>query len=293
MDGRGFASPPVQTMLIDGRRLAFRAFGDGEPAVLIHGLGGRATNWTDLMRALPLQSFALDLPGFGHSDPTVREPGIDDFVETVIAFVEQRLHGQAVHLFGNSLGGVVAVDLVTRRPDLVRSLTLVSPALPGYRLTRSNYGVPVVAIPRVGDRMLARWQRGTVEQRVAGTLAVNFADPSGVHPVRLQELIEETQRRDGDEHAAATYLGSARSLMRSFLRPRVHNPWRRLRDIHVPLLVVYGRRDQLVDPVAAHRITREHPGAVVAVIMDSAHVSQIEAPLEVARLWSEHIGARA
>ncbi len=289
MDGRGLASPPVQFALIEGRRLAFRELGDGEPAVLIHGLGGRATNWTDLMHALPLHAYAIDLPGFGHSDPTADPPTMADFVEAVESFIEQHVGGQPVHLFGNSLGGVVTVELAARRPDLVRTVTLVSPALPAYRLTRTNYAVPVVALPRIGDRLFARWQRGTVEQRVAGTLAVNFADPEQVHPVRIEELLEETRRRDGDDHAASTYLGAARALMLSYLRPRAANPWHRLRDISAPLLVIYGRRDQLVDPLAAHRITRERPGAIVAVIMGTAHVSQIEQPLEVARLWRSNL----
>ncbi len=290
MDGRGFPSPPVQYALIEGRQLAFRELGEGEPAVMIHGLGGRATNWTDLMHALPLHTYAIDLPGYGHSDPTPGPPTMAGFVRAVEAFIETHLGGRAVHLFGNSMGGVVAVDLAADRPDLVRSLTLVSPALPTHRLTRMNYAVPAVALPRIGDRLLARWSRGTVEQRVAGSLSVNFADPANVHPLRLQELIEETKRRDGDEHATATYLGSARSLMRTFLRRRTANPWRLLGRIEVPVLAVYGLRDQLVDPKAAHRITREHPGATVAVIVDTAHVSQIERPLEVAQLWMRHLG---
>jgi pimeloyl-ACP methyl ester carboxylesterase len=242
------------------------------------------------MHALPLHCHAIDLPGYGHSDPMPDPPTMAGFVEAVAAFIEQQLGGRALHLFGNSMGGVVAVDLAASRPDLVRSVTLVSPALPTHRLTRTNYAVPAVALPRIGDRLFARWQRGTVEQRVAGTLAVNFADPAGVHPLRVQELIEETRRRDDDEHAASTYLGSARSLMRSYLRPRSASPWQRLGRIEAPLLVVYGLRDRLVDPMAARRITREHPGATVAVIVNTAHVSQIEAPLEVARLWIEHIG---
>ena len=290
MEGRGFASPAVQRRLVDGRSLSFREVGDGEPAVLIHGLGGRATNWTDLMHALPLHSFALDLPGYGHSEPLPRPPSIADFVEAVAAFIVQELPGQSVHLFGNSLGGVVAVDLAAAHPELVRSVTLIAPALPTYKLTRMNYAVPVVALPGLGDRLFKRWQRGTVEQRVAGSIAVNFASPSHVHPLRYQELLEETVRRDGDAHAESTYLGSARSLMQSYLRLGSQRPWRRLGEVQAPVLAIYGRRDRLVDPQAAHRITREHPGATVAVIMDAAHVAQIEHPLEVARLWQEHMG---
>src|SRR6185503_17264405 len=85
-----------------------------EPAVFVHGLGGSATNWTDVMGLLQdrLSSAAPDLPGFGWSPP----PSGDDYSLTVHARVitdyiehdgQLDRHGP-VHLIGNSLGGTVA-----------------------------------------------------------------------------------------------------------------------------------------------------------------------------------------
>ena len=85
---------------------------DAEPALLVHGLGGSATNWTDLMDDLrlppgdgpdgpPLACDALDLPGFGYSHP----PGDGDYsldarAATVCDLIETRGYGP-VHLVGN------------------------------------------------------------------------------------------------------------------------------------------------------------------------------------------------
>lgn len=100
--------------------------------LFVHGLGGSAANWTALMARLggDLDGEAVDLPGFGESAPPADgDLGLSGHVRAVTGYLEASGRGP-VHLFGNSLGGAVAVRLAALRPDLVRSLTLVSPALP-------------------------------------------------------------------------------------------------------------------------------------------------------------------
>jgi pimeloyl-ACP methyl ester carboxylesterase len=122
-----------------------------EPALFVHGLGGSSTNWTDLMDLLRkppadrpdgpvLASEALDLPGFGFSPaPANSGPGgrtgvysVDAMARTVCDLIEKR-RNWPVHLTGNSMGGAVCVRVAARRPDLVRTLTLIAPALPDLR----------------------------------------------------------------------------------------------------------------------------------------------------------------
>ncbi len=103
-----------------------------EPAVFVHGLGGSATNWTDLMGLLrqpgetpagaaagqipALAGDALDLPGFGFSPvPADGDYSIDAKARAVIEFIEQRRRWP-VHLVGNSLGGSVAVRVAAAGP---------------------------------------------------------------------------------------------------------------------------------------------------------------------------------
>ena len=106
--------------------------GTGRPALFVHGLEGSSRNWTDLMDLLrpDLACEAVDLPGFCDSPP--RPDGrysIAALADTVAALIRQRGRG-AVHLAGNSLGGAVCLKVAATRPELVRTLTLISPALP-------------------------------------------------------------------------------------------------------------------------------------------------------------------
>ena len=293
MTGTGHESPAVQHLQVTGLDLAFRELGTGEPAVYIHGLGGMATNWTDLMFALEhrLHSVALDLPGFGYSQPFDHAPSITAFARTVGDFIAAKFPGQAVHLFGNSLGGAVVVELAAMRPELVRTITLISPALPEYIPRRTNLHIPLVAIPYVGERMLRRYMQYTPDQRAWGTVLAVYGDPSRIHPQRWQEMLSETVRRDGVEHAAPTYLGALRALMLSFLRLGRDSMWRRFAAVKAPVLVVHGRRDVLVNPRSAHDVTKLLPGATVVVLNNAGHVAQMEYPLEVARLWREAFDA--
>src|SRR5256885_12461313 len=78
-----------------------------EPALYVHGLGGSSANWTDLAGLLAhrFAGQAIDLPGFGRSDPA-RSYSVPAVAGRVIRWIEYSDRGP-VHLFGNSLGGAV------------------------------------------------------------------------------------------------------------------------------------------------------------------------------------------
>src|SRR5690349_9670862 len=137
-------------------------------AFYIHGLGGSSLNWSALMPLLDdvVDSEAVDLPGFGDSPP----PDDGDYSVTgharaVIRHLDAAGSGP-VHLFGNSLGGAVATRVAAVRPDLVRTLTLVSPALPEIRAQRTAWPTALLALPGVAG-LFTKYSRGwTAEQRV-------------------------------------------------------------------------------------------------------------------------------
>jgi pimeloyl-ACP methyl ester carboxylesterase len=115
----------------------------GEPVLFIHGNVSSSAFWRSTMMALPagLRPFALDLRGFGESDPAPVDAtrGLRDYSDDVLALVD--VIGPA-HLVGWSLGGGVALQALRDRPDAVRSATLVNPVSPyGFGGTRGVDGV--------------------------------------------------------------------------------------------------------------------------------------------------------
>ena len=254
-----------------------------EPAVLVHGLGGSATNWTDLMGLLSdrLDAWAPDLPGFGWSPP----PPHGDYsprahARALVALVESAV-GAPVHLVGNSLGGAVATLVAARRPDLVRSLTLVSPALPVYRPRATNAHLPALALPFLGQRLARRLGRYPVEARVRATIALCFADPARVPQQRYAEAVAEAERRARLDYESDAMLASLRSLLASYLRRGPDHLWRAAAEVQAPTLLVYGMKDKLVDPRTSRRAARTFPRPRLLLLPDSGHMSQVEHPAVV------------
>ena len=219
-------------------------------AVFLHGLGGSGLNWTDFMARLrgDVDGWAVDLGGFGGSppprdgdmSPAGHARGVAEFIE--------HLDAGPVHVFGNSLGGAVALQLAARRPDLVRSLTLISPALPSVRATRFNAHLPVIAVPGIGEKLVPRYLEAEPRARVQGTIDVCFADPKRVSPVRMAEAVEEVKSRDHLPYTTDAFLRSLRGLLRTYLDPSRDRPWKLAERVTCPVLVIYGRKDPLVDP---------------------------------------------
>jgi pimeloyl-ACP methyl ester carboxylesterase len=256
--------------------------GGAEPAVFVHGLAGSSSNWTDLMGLLSgeLVGDAVDLPGFGHSPPPPgRDYSIDAHTQAVVRLIEKRARGP-VHLFGNSLGGAIATRLAGARPDLVRTLTLVSPALPDLRLRYGPARILVASVPGFGPWAVRRLTLLSAEQRVQGTLDMCFADPTGVHPDRLMELVEDVRRRDGLSHNAEALIASSRGIVTAYMRRSL---WRSAARVTAPTLLIYGRHDRLVHPRMAARAGRVFRHARVIVLPDVGHVAQMERPEVVAR----------
>ncbi|MHB1065959.1 MAG: alpha/beta fold hydrolase [Candidatus Nanopelagicales bacterium] len=261
-------------------------------AVMAHGLGGSSLNWTDLQGHLRgrLDSWAVDLGGFGQSPPP-RDGDVSPLghARAMADFIEHLAIGP-VHVFGNSMGGAAALQLAGRRPDLVRSLTLISPALPSLFATKANAHLPVIAMPGVGERLVPRFLEAPAEARVQGTIDVCFADPARVAPARLAESVEEVRSRDHLPYATDVFLRSLRGLLRTYLDLGPNRPWKLAERVTCPTLVIYGRKDPLVDPRSAHRVTKRFPNAHVIVLPDSGHVAQMEHPDFVAAAWERFIG---
>jgi pimeloyl-ACP methyl ester carboxylesterase len=283
---------PARRIEIDGAVLQVRdtpATAPGaEPALYVHGLGGSSQNFTDLAALLAdrFDARAVDLPGFGYSDPS-RSYSIRSFADRIIALLEHDGRGP-VHLVGNSLGGSICVRVAALRPDLIRTLTLISPAMPFLDPRRTAQGrvLPLLALPRA-DRLFA-WgmARLTVDEMAEQVLAACFGDTTKVIPQRRAEAVEEIKLRYTVAHYPKAYLGTLRGLVSSFLRaylPGADSQWRLAARITAPTLVIGGLTDKLVDPRVPAQVAKAIPDSRLLILPGVGHVAQMEVPRLVAR----------
>jgi len=265
-----------------------------ERALYVHGLGGASTNWTDLagLLAVRLDGWAVDLPGFGRSQPPPRgRYSIRGHVRAVIDVLEHIAGrpgdgaGQPVHLVGNSLGGLVSLLVAARRPDLIASLTLISPAMPVYRVppafSRLLLLLLLPGIPALAERRMAGI---AAEEHVSAMVSMCFGDPAQVPPERLEQALQEMRERAGQPWADRALTRSMRGLITSYLRFGTANAWRTARGLRLPTLVVWGDRDRLVDPKLAPRLAATIPDARLGLLEGIGHVAMLEAPESTARL---------
>jgi pimeloyl-ACP methyl ester carboxylesterase len=265
--------------------------GPRERALYVHGLGGASTNWTDLAALLRVRfdGWSVDLPGFGRSQPpsgqryTIRGHArvVIDLLEHIAAQPGEA-QGRPVHLLGNSLGGLVSVLVAARRPDLVASLTLISPAMPVYRVPPAmNRLLLLLLLPGVPGLAEKRMAGIAPEQHVRSMIEICFGDPSRVPKERIDEAIEEMRHRASQPWADRALVRSMRGLLTSYLR--VNGAWRMAARLRPPTLVIWGDRDRLVDPRLAPRLAGTVPDARLLVLEGVGHVAMLEAPEPTAR----------
>jgi pimeloyl-ACP methyl ester carboxylesterase len=268
-----------------GQRVYVRAgpASAGEPALCVHGLAGSSRNWTDLIDLLQprLACTALDLPGFGDSPP--RPDGrysIAALAQTVAALIESQQ--EKVHLIASSLGGAVAVKLAAESPDLVKTVTLISPALPDSRPHLDDLQFALMSLPGAGARLIRKYDRLPPQNRVADVITTCFSDPARFHQTRFATEVAELARRDTLDHATAALVGSVRALTTEFFRRGRHTAWRDAARVTAPTLVIYGSQDRVVDPRQAGRAVHAFRDAKLVVLPRTGHLAHMERPAQVA-----------
>ena len=303
-DVPSLAGPPPDgwTELVDGRGVHLRRApgpADATPVWFVHGLGGASTDWTRLSAALAptATGYSLDLPGSGRSDPPPAgrySPGAD---ADLSADTIRQVTGGPVHLVGNSYGGVVATLLAANHPDLVRTLTVISPAVPDLRLTSDRGADPRLGLLLVpGTATLAYQRLGSVSPvaRAQGMGELCFGHPELISDEDLRAAAAEHTWRAALPWTYSSTIGTLRGLMAGYLRPGSSSFGAAASRVRVPTLVVWGTRDRLVDVRLARRAAAAYARAELLVLAECGHVAQMEDPWSTARgilaLW--HRSAR-
>jgi pimeloyl-ACP methyl ester carboxylesterase len=248
---------------IAGLKVRYEDTGQGPTVLLLHGIGHSLRNWSRTVPALVEAGFraiSIDMPGFGYSEPTpevLDEAGTTVFLE---AFLDT-FYLDAVDLVGHSLGGAIATVFALHRPARVRRLALVAAAVgpdvnPALRLLTLQIGKALVrpfALRQVFGLIASSW-----DEQVLG-----------------QEL-RDAERWLSDP-AARLYFWR---VLRAGLALRGVRPERlllgRLPELKMPILVAWGRKDQLLPFSNVEKIRARLPNARFELYDKAGHMLPYE-----------------
>ena len=248
--------------------IAYRREGTGPPLVILPGALDDSRWWERQLRDLSgdFTVVVWDAPGCGASADPPTDWSLTDFADCVASLISA-IGVAPVHLLGLSFGGALAIEVVRRHPDAVRSLLLVS-AYAGW-------------VGSLGP--------GEARARVAGAEQMpEMTADELVHawlPTMVAPSVTEDRRRWMEHLVRDTRTGSAATVARALAVD--------LRDvlptIDVPTLVVHGTDDLRAPRPVADELVARIPGAEMAIIDGAGHLVNVDAPGELATAVREFL----
>lgn len=262
----------------DGATLAVSVDGDGEPLLLIPGLGATRRVFDPLVPALRARHRVIrfDPRGVGDSERGTAALTMSVLASDAVAVVDAASDARAINVFGASMGGVSAQQLAADHPHRVRSLILAATQPPG------SHAIP--ADPASRAALLGRGAHTPEEAyRIACTVLYS-PQFQRAHP----EFIEDQVRVRASHPIAARVFRDQLAAMSA-----ASGLWERLPAIRVPTLVMHGTADAVSPFENAALLSRRIPGAQLRAFDDSGHLFFHERPDESARVVTEFLRATA
>jgi pimeloyl-ACP methyl ester carboxylesterase len=217
---------------VKGVRMRYFLGGEGPPLILVHGLGGAAANWTELVPLLVRRHRLLvpDLPGHGGSTALPAVAGLEPFADRV-ALVAEREGMLPAPVVGHSLGGMVVLRMALRQPEDVPALVLAAAAGLSVGNIWGRNLLSVFSIIRPG-RLAARYRSRVSRSPLLRRLVFGFvsvADPPGLTDQAVEGFLAA--------QLLHTDVGSAWRALQA------DDPREELDAIRCPVLVLWGAED--------------------------------------------------
>ena len=235
-----------KTIKIDGRDVLYYTAGQGEPLVVIHGGGGDARTWWLNIAELAEKYtvYAPDLPGFGGSQPLDGDYYIPELVDFVDRFAKS-LGLEKFYLIGHSLGGGIALNYTLNFPQKIKKLVLVSSLCLGREIA---FWVRLFSLPAF--------------IRYIGGLTIGVL--KGVKWMLKQ--LNPAEFVMPLSPASMTVGGSITNFRQQTLVLE-----KRLSEVKMPTLLVWGAKDPIVPVMQAYRAAKAIPDCRVEVFKKRGH----------------------
>ncbi|MFT4128396.1 MAG: alpha/beta fold hydrolase [Gordonia sp. (in: high G+C Gram-positive bacteria)] len=253
--------------------LCYHEAGDAEapPLILLHGSGPGVTGWRNYRGNLGFfarthHTFILEFPGFGVSDPWEGMPVLTAG-KAVIAFLDA-LGIESAPMIGNSMGGVVGMNLAIRKPGRVEKLVTIGGVGP-------NVFSPS---PSEGLRLLQEFADDPTRDRLVRWLRAMVFDAALVTDELIDERWAAATQRDALATGRAMYGSASFAMQQEFLAAADTPPyWAMMHKVGCPTLLTWGRDDRVSPPDMAMVPMRLIPQAELHVFPRCGHWVMIEA----------------
>ena len=223
--------------------------GTGEPLVLLHGLFGALSNFSDLIEYFKATHRVI-IPLLPLYDLSILETSVSGLAKHVQKFIET-MNLSNIHLLGNSLGGHVGLAYILKSQDRIRSITLTGSS----GLFENGMGE---TYPKRGDYEFIRKKT-----------AMTFYDPN----VATKELVDEVFSIVNNRLKAIKIIYLAKSAIR-------HNLGDELQDIKLPCCLIWGLNDTITPPMVAEEFHKLLPNSELHWIDKCGHAPMMEVPAD-------------
>ncbi|MEV5974988.1 alpha/beta hydrolase [Streptomyces sp. NPDC051921] len=270
----GSAGPGTRVEHVTSEDWAFGVHrqGAGDPVVLLHGLLTDSRVWYPVMTGLASEgrlALAVDAPGHGHSPARTTAYTLEEEVDRLADACRTALGGDAPAVWvGHSMGGMKALRMALRHPDLVRALVLVDTQ--PYREPENT----------------ARPFEAMVESVLTDGMSPDLA--------RMIARLNFHRSFQGSDRAEF-WIRHFETLTGDRITHACHSVYRRgdisdrLGSVRVPVLVVHGAGDVPIRPRVAHRYAAQLPYARIVELPDTGHTPPVERSAELLALTSEFV----
>lgn len=244
----------------DGTELSVLEAGNGEPVLLIPGLGYAGWSFVRQVDALARSTrvLAMDNRGTGRSGKPAGPYSIELLADDAYAVLQQRAALPAT-VVGTSMGGYIALTLARRHPDAVRALVLVATTSGGT----GSQGVP--------DATLQAWAEAAMlspEGFERATMPLSFAPGwTKDHEQEYEELLALRLESPTPPAAWRAQFDACAAFLQTGLSAG---------GVDQPTLIVHGTADRVVPHANAAHLARRLPQAQVVLMTDAGHLCWIE-----------------
>lgn len=236
-------------------KFEYLEIGEGAPLILLHGLFGALSNFSDLIEKFKATHKVI-VPLLPLFDLDILHTSVTGLAKHVTQFIEHKEY-QNIHLLGNSLGGHVGLVYVLKHPEKVKSLTLT--------------GSSGLFENAMGDSYPKRGDYEYIKTKTAQT----FYDPAMATPALVDEVFEITRNR----LKVIKIIALAKSAIRN-------NLGEELNQIIVPTCLIWGKNDTVTPPFVAEEFHKLIPNSELHFIDKCGHAPMMEVPTEFNNILS-------